>query len=107
MSTEFGTKVRELRKNKNITQAELAQLVNRTPASICRLEKTGQRMRDEPLRTLCAAIDGDFEELKALRDGAYDMTELASTLRSMPIESQQQVMAYVDYLNSQLQGKEP
>ncbi len=101
MSTEFGIKVRELRKKKNLTQAQLALIVNRTSASICRLEKTGQRMRDEPLRILADAIDGDFDELRALRDGAYDLNALSTILRSMPIEAQGQVMKYIEYLHSQ------
>lgn len=53
----FGSRIKELRKNKNITQEKLAEIIGVEPQQICRIEKGACFTTFETLEKLSSALN--------------------------------------------------
>jgi transcriptional regulator with XRE-family HTH domain len=58
-----GERIRELRKNKNLSQAELAEKVGVDSTSICKLENGSHFPKEENLEKIAKALDVEIEDL--------------------------------------------
>lgn len=59
----FGEKIKNIRKNKNITQGELGKRVGKTQQAICKLERMESQPRYEMVVKLARALDVSLAEL--------------------------------------------
>lgn len=59
----FGEKIKNIRKNKNITQGELGKRVGKTQQAICKLERMESQPRYEMVVKLARALNVSLEEL--------------------------------------------
>lgn len=57
---DIGCRVRELRKDKNLSQQELANIIGCNKSFICRLEKGKENITIEKLNDICIAFDISF-----------------------------------------------
>lgn len=60
LAHELGARVRELREQQGLSQAELARRVGTTQSVIARLELGGAEPRFDTLRRIGAALDADL-----------------------------------------------
>ena len=60
---QLGSKIRELRKAKDLTQNELAMQCNFEKASLSRIESGKTNMTILTLRRICNALQIDFSQL--------------------------------------------
>ncbi len=80
----FATKVGELRREKNITQEELAELIDKTPDYISLLERAERSPSFEAILDLAEALDVPVSYLMSFTQPS-DGAELISTLIADPV----------------------
>lgn len=59
----IGSIIREYRKQKNITQKDLAEMLGISQSAISSLERTGDNLRADTAKKVAAALDIDYREL--------------------------------------------
>lgn len=75
MSTIIGEKLKSLREEKQITQRQLASVLEIDTATYCKIEKGDRRARREQIMVLAEALQIDSKELLRLwsADKVYDL----------------------------------
>ena len=75
----FGEKIKRLRKKRNLTQEELAEMINIAPRNLSKIEVGANFVTAETLEKLLAALNVTTEELFA-NDHIKDTKELLSEI---------------------------
>ncbi|ERJ60215.1 helix-turn-helix domain-containing protein [Sphingobacterium paucimobilis] len=75
MSTIIGEKLKSLREEKQITQRQLASVLEIDTATYCKIEKGDRRARREQIMVLAETLQIDSKELLRLwsADKVYDL----------------------------------
>ncbi|WP_313672629.1 helix-turn-helix domain-containing protein [Sphingobacterium multivorum] len=75
MSTIIGKKLKSLREEKQITQRQLASVLEIDTATYCKIEKGDRRARREQIMVLAETLQIDSKELLRLwsADKVYDL----------------------------------
>lgn len=63
MKEKFGSVIKKARREKDITQKELAALVGITPSAVTQIESGAMQPRDETIEALASALEIDFTEV--------------------------------------------
>ncbi len=61
----FGEKIKRLRKKRNLTQEQLAEMIEISPRNLCRIELGNCFVKSETIEKLLTALDVSTEELFA------------------------------------------
>lgn len=80
-----GTRIKELRKAKNLKQSELAELVGIETTSICKIESGNHFPKEDNLEKIAEALDVEIKDLFAfshLQDRKVLLSEIMSLLDS-------------------------
>ncbi|MCA6441063.1 MULTISPECIES: helix-turn-helix transcriptional regulator [unclassified Arcicella] len=75
MSTIFGNRLKKLRDEKQITQRQLASILEIDTATYCKIEKGDRRAKREQVLELANTLKADIKELLRLwsADKVYDI----------------------------------
>ena len=75
MSTIFGNRLKKLRDEKQITQRQLASILEIDTATYCKIEKGDRRAKREQVLELANTLKADIKELSRLwsADKVYDI----------------------------------
>ncbi|MGX1024307.1 helix-turn-helix domain-containing protein [Psychroflexus sp. MBR-150] len=75
MSTIFGNRIRTLREKQQISQRQLASVLEIDTATYCKIEKGDRRAKREQVSTLAKLLKTDTKELLQLwsADKVYDL----------------------------------
>lgn len=90
----FGSRIKELRKNKKITQEKLAEIIGVEPQQICRIEKGACFTTFETLEKLSTALDTpiqDFFNYAHLKTKNEILKILSTTLKELPEDKLQTI----------------
>ncbi|MBR1908871.1 helix-turn-helix transcriptional regulator [bacterium] len=63
LTKKFGKRLKEIRKRRNISQEELAELIGMEPNNISKLESGGHLPKKENLEKLCDVLEIEPKEL--------------------------------------------
>ncbi|BES66088.1 XRE family transcriptional regulator [Gottschalkiaceae bacterium SANA] len=99
---EFGTRLRALRKEKNMTQEELAILINSTKANISKYETSKVEPNIETIRFFADYFDVSVDYLLCkthVRN--YTETLAFHATEDLTEEELEQVKQYIKFLHSQ------
>ena len=83
----FGSRIKELRKNKNITQEKLAEIIGVEPQQICRIEKGACFTTFETLEKLSNALNTpiqDFFNYSHIKTKEELLKDLTNSLEEIP-----------------------
>lgn len=97
-----GKKIRQLRKDRNLTQAELAARIGIQQSDLCRMETGEYKVSLEALFKILRIFDmsiGEFfhEEMAPSPSSADRDTELLSQFRRLNARRQDEVLDFVRY----------
>lgn len=103
---KIGDRVKELRKQKKLTQAKLAELVNLTYIQIGRYEKHKsnpsadvlQRLADALETTADYLINGTSEQIVSTKVTDRDLINLFQAVEQLSMEDQNMVKTFLDAL---------
>lgn len=62
-----GQRIKELRKNKNLNQAQLAEIVGVETTSICKMESGNHFPKEDNLEKIAKALDVEIKDLFAFK----------------------------------------
>ena len=105
---EFSEKLRNLRKEKGMTQKELSVKLGTTPQNLAQYENGKRNPKPKTLQKIADALDVPVNELKSDRELEFD--DLMTTIKSIndavdrSIELEQTLIT--DYRSLNLQGQE-
>ena len=86
----FGEKIKRLRKKRNLTQEELAEMINIAPRNLSKIEVGANFVTAETLEKLLAALNVTTEELFAndhIKDNKELLSEIYNQLDSIKNDS--------------------
>ena len=63
LKTQFGKRVKELRKSKGITQEQIAELINLEPPNVSKMENGMHFPQPEKIEKIAKALDVEISEL--------------------------------------------
>lgn len=63
LKKSFGKRVKELRKSKNYTQEQLAEIINMDTPNLCKMENGNHFPQTKNLTKLASALDVEVKEL--------------------------------------------
>ncbi|MFQ5720799.1 MAG: helix-turn-helix domain-containing protein [Acidobacteriota bacterium] len=103
----IGRKIRELRKDRSLTQADLAGRIGIQQSDLCRMENGQYRISLETLVKLLAELEVPISEF--LDEPAADLTPSESALvrdfRHLSADAQQQARHFVRFLRAEKSGR--
>lgn len=70
----IGQKIKEFRQAKNITQAELANMINMEPTNLSKIEKGNQFPRENTMNKILKALDTDLNTLLSYKKDFNTLT---------------------------------
>ena len=63
LSKLLGKRIKELRKLRNLTQAQLAESIGMETTNLCKLENGGQLPKEENIEKIASILDVEYREL--------------------------------------------
>jgi transcriptional regulator with XRE-family HTH domain len=106
-----GQKVRRLRKERSMTQSELAARIGIIQSDLCRMEKGEYRVGLDTLFKILEVFGmniGEFFDERGMEDGPADgENELLERFRRLSDESRVEVMDYVRFKEQQERRVDP
>ena len=100
----IGDKIKELRKELNLSQTKLAKLTNLKPPSICQYESGKRIPNPNALQALSKGLNVPIEilisnEQLPSNDDCTDMYYLFIRIKNLSDKNKNEVKKYVDYLS--------
>lgn len=86
---DFGSRIKEIRKSKKITQEKLAEIIGVEPQQICRIEKGACFTTFETLEKLSVGLDTpikDFFNFSHIKNKNELINEINGKLKNLPEE---------------------
>ncbi len=104
--TKIGDRIKELRQQKKLTQAQLAELVGLTYIQIGRYEKHKSNPSSDVLQRLAEALDtstdylmnGNSEQIASSKVTDRDLINLFKKVEQLSVEDQNMVKTFLDAL---------
>ena len=85
LSKQLGLRIKELRKNKKLTQTQLAERIGMETTNLCKLENGGQLPKEENIEKIAKVLDVDIKDLFTfghLKQGTELKKELLDIIKS-------------------------
>lgn len=104
-ASAFGKKIRQLRKAKNLSQEELAEMIDKTVDTVSNVERGISSTRIDTAHAIATALDVQLYELfqavdvpPADKEKAALLDEVHSLLKQQPLELLQMIRDQVKHL---------
>ena len=98
---EIGRRIKEIRKQKQIPQEKLAEMIGISPNYMCALERGAYNIKLELLVQSIDGLDITADDLfrDVIKNGYVNRTSrLSDEIESLPIEEQQRIFEVLDAL---------
>jgi transcriptional regulator with XRE-family HTH domain len=105
-----GSKLRDLRKARNLTQSDLAARIGIQQSDLCRMENGQYRVNLETLVKILMEFRITFSEFfqeEVHGELTHEERALLSSYRGVEPESQAQIMRFVEFLRSDSRASSP
>jgi transcriptional regulator with XRE-family HTH domain len=99
-----GSKLRDLRKSRNLTQSDLAARIGIQQSDLCRMENGQYRVNLETLVKILMEFQitfGEFFQEEVQGELSHEERALLSSYRGMESDSQAQIRRFVEFVRSE------